>query len=62
MIIDGCGEPLREDSTCDFPEVLKILDKKGKEVETEKEICNAFRAFDVKGKGVISSKNFYFQN
>ena len=56
MIIDGCGEPLREDSTCDFPEVLKILDKKGKEAETEKEICNAFRAFDVKGKGVISSK------
>ena len=32
------------------------MDKKGKRPETEKDICDAFRAFDVKGNGVISSK------
>ena len=47
---------MRDDSSCDFPEVLKILDKKGKDPETEVDICDAFRVFDVKGNGVISSK------
>ena len=40
----------------DFPEFLTILDRKGKEPETEEDICDAFRVFDVKGNGVISSK------
>ena len=38
------------------PEFLTILDKKGKEPETEQNICDAFRVFDVKGNGLISSK------
>ena len=35
---------------------MKILEKKGKQPETEKDILDSFRAFDVKGNGVISSK------
>ena len=54
--LDSCAGEIRDSCTCDFPELLKILDKKGKPPETEEDIMSAFRVFDVKGNGVISSK------
>ena len=41
-----------------FPEFLAILEKNEKKPETEKSIIAAFRVFDKKGKGVISTKKF----
>ena len=40
----------------DFPVFLAIVERKSIKPETEKSICDAFRTFDVKGKGTITSK------